>query len=63
MFWWRKRKQRERAEAEQALQETRRTSARIQAREERDKHLFRRIGEIRRQNHIADAVGKLMEGR
>lgn len=63
MFQWRRKREKERAEAEGALKETREQNARIKAKSKRDKGLFDRIGEIRRENHIADAVGRLMEGR
>lgn len=63
LWWWKRKKERERAEAERALSETRIQAAKIQAREDRDKGLFAGIHRIRRENHIADAVGKLMEGR
>jgi hypothetical protein len=65
VIWFRrsKKKERERAEAESALQESRQKSAQIKRREEESKGLFARIHELRRENHIAEAVGRIMEGR
>lgn len=65
MFFRRRKREKEseRAEARHALEETRKQSARSKRREEKDQSLFARIEEIRKQNHIAEAVSKLMEGR
>lgn len=64
MFWFsRKKREKERAEAVEALAETRRKSAHVRKREEQNRGLFARIRELRRENHIAEAVGRIMEGR
>lgn len=57
------RKNEGREEAEGALRHTREEAARIRRKENEAKGLFAKIAEIRRRNHIAEAVRDIMEGR
>ncbi len=53
----------ERSEAEGALRHTREEAAKRRHKNNEARSLFARIAEIRRRNHIAEAVREIMEGR
>jgi hypothetical protein len=50
-------------EAKEALVESRETSERIANKEDAARRIFRRIEDLRRKNHIAEAVRHIMEAR
>lgn len=50
-------------EAKEALAESKETSASIARKEDASRRIFRRIEDLRRRNHIAEAVRNIMEAR
>lgn len=61
--WDKEEAERERQEAREALANTREQAAHIRRKQSESHSLFQRIHRLKAENHIAEAVRNLMEGR